>query len=201
MSFCPDKPILAGFSRSFAPYPFSTLEGCYDGDVIFLTRLPVNTLYLSLYNSAFATPTCSLINLSHLRDDFYMPFPSRWVRKLAGSANHLVRLEQQRRGDGQAEGLGCLEVDDQLELHRLLHRQVPRVSPLQDLVHIDGGTAVIRWTAQPIEQEGTLLYPPPHVGGHHRQPALGRDIQDPVALRIEQGKRWHEQGLGTRARH
>src|SRR5215475_3450557 len=42
MSLCPDKPILAGFSRSFAPYPFSTLEGCYDGDVICLARLPVN---------------------------------------------------------------------------------------------------------------------------------------------------------------
>src|SRR5215475_3163448 len=43
MSLCPDKPILAGFSRSFAPYPFSTLEGCYDGDVICLTRRTVNT--------------------------------------------------------------------------------------------------------------------------------------------------------------
>src|SRR5262245_60429599 len=42
MSFCPDKPILAGFSGSFAPYPFSALAGRYDGDVICLTRLPVN---------------------------------------------------------------------------------------------------------------------------------------------------------------
>ena len=49
MSFCPGKPIMAGFSGSFAPYPFSTLEGCYDGDVISLTRLPVNTLYLGIF--------------------------------------------------------------------------------------------------------------------------------------------------------
>src|SRR5262252_5038528 len=34
--------ILVGFSGSFAPYPFSALEGCHDGDVIALTRLPVN---------------------------------------------------------------------------------------------------------------------------------------------------------------
>src|SRR5215470_8807228 len=34
--------ILVGFSGSFAPYPCSALEGCHDGDVISLTRLPVN---------------------------------------------------------------------------------------------------------------------------------------------------------------
>src|SRR5262252_812748 len=34
--------ILVGFSGSFAPYPFSALEGCHDGDVISMTRLPVN---------------------------------------------------------------------------------------------------------------------------------------------------------------
>jgi hypothetical protein len=42
MSFCPDKPILAGFLESFAPYPFLALAGRHDGDVISLTRLPVN---------------------------------------------------------------------------------------------------------------------------------------------------------------
>src|SRR5215211_6858674 len=71
-----------------------------------------------------------------------------------GSLDHLVRLEEKARRNREAEGLGSLEVDDQLELHRLLHGEVPRVSPLQDLVHIGSGTSVIRWTAQPIEQEG-----------------------------------------------
>jgi hypothetical protein len=75
------------------------------------------------------------------------------------------------------------------------------VRPLQDLVHIGGGTSVIRRTAQPIEQEGTFLDPLSPIGGHHRQPLLGRDGQDPVAVRIEQGKGWHEQGLGMCARH
>jgi hypothetical protein len=45
MSFCLDKPILAGFLGSFAPYPFSTLEGRHDsGNLICLTRAAVNTL-------------------------------------------------------------------------------------------------------------------------------------------------------------
>src|SRR4030095_9876892 len=38
----PDKPILAGFLVGFAPCSVSTLAGRHDGDVISLTRLPVN---------------------------------------------------------------------------------------------------------------------------------------------------------------
>src|SRR5437016_5773856 len=50
--------------------------------------------------------------------------------------DHLVRLEQDRRGDGEAEGLGGLEVDHQLELYRLLHGEISRFGPLQDLIDI-----------------------------------------------------------------
>jgi hypothetical protein len=39
-----------------------------------------------------------------------------------GLPDHLVRLEEQGWGDGQLEGLGRLEVDDQLECGGLLHR-------------------------------------------------------------------------------
>jgi hypothetical protein len=42
--------------------------------------------------------------------------------KSRNSSNHLVGLEKEGRGDRQAEGLGGLEVDHQLKLHRLLHR-------------------------------------------------------------------------------
>src|SRR5215510_6751900 len=49
MSFCSDKPILAGFSESFAPCPVSAFEGRHDGDVICLMQRIVNT----------PTPQCS----------------------------------------------------------------------------------------------------------------------------------------------
>jgi hypothetical protein len=39
-----------------------------------------------------------------------------------GSADHLVGLEEQRRGNGQAKHFRGLEVDDQLEFGGLLHR-------------------------------------------------------------------------------
>ena len=50
-----------------------------------------------------------------------------------------IRPLQQRRRDRQAEGLGGLEVDDQLELRRLLDGQVGGLGAFQDLVHVERG--------------------------------------------------------------
>ena len=47
-----------------------------------------------------------------------------------GSLNHLVRLEEDGWGNGEAEGLGSLEVDDELELRGLLYREVGRFGAL-----------------------------------------------------------------------
>jgi hypothetical protein len=44
--------------------------------------------------------------------------------------NHLIRPLQEGRRDRQAEGLGGLEVDDQLELRGLLDWQVGRLGAL-----------------------------------------------------------------------
>src|SRR5262249_43390013 len=48
-SFCPDKPILAGFVESFAPCSVSTLAGRHhNADVISLTQPAVNTPHLAM---------------------------------------------------------------------------------------------------------------------------------------------------------
>jgi len=52
---------------------------------------------------------------------------------------------------------------------------------------------------EPDPTTGAVMQPIYQVSTY-RQPALGRDGQDPLAARIEQGKGRHEQGLGTRAR-
>jgi hypothetical protein len=45
MSFCPDKPMLAGFLGSFAPCSVSTLAGHYDDEgVIYLRQRVVNVM-------------------------------------------------------------------------------------------------------------------------------------------------------------
>src|SRR5882724_1198571 len=47
------------------------------------------------------------------------------------------------RGDGEAEDLGRLEVDDQLELARSFDGQVSGSRSVEDLVHVARGTAVV----------------------------------------------------------
>jgi hypothetical protein len=44
--------------------------------------------------------------------------------------DHLVRLEEDGWGDRQAQRLGCLEVEDQLEFRGLLDGQVPGLGAL-----------------------------------------------------------------------
>jgi hypothetical protein len=60
------------------------------------------------------------------------------VPRRRGSANHLVCLEEQCRGNGETEGLRGLDVDDQLELCGLLHRQVGGLGAFQHAIHVEG---------------------------------------------------------------
>jgi hypothetical protein len=53
--------------------------------------------------------------------------------------NDLVRPRQHGRRDREAERLGGLHIDDQLERGRLLDGQVARLGAFEDLVHEVGG--------------------------------------------------------------
>ena len=66
---------------------------------------------------------------------------SRRERQSSRSPDHFIRLKQERRGDGEAERLGGLEVDDEFEFHGLLHGQVRRLRTFQYFVHVGGGAA------------------------------------------------------------
>src|SRR5215510_1956643 len=68
--------------------------------------------------------------------------PYLWASFLRSSMrlfDYLIRPQQDRLWDSQAERLGGLEVDDQLKLGGILDRQVRRLYPLQDFVHVVGG--------------------------------------------------------------
>src|SRR5258707_15544723 len=58
------------------------------------------------------------------------------------SLDHLIRPLQERRWNRQAEGLGGLEVDDQLELRRLLDGQVAGFCTLENPVHVHSSAPI-----------------------------------------------------------
>jgi hypothetical protein len=56
-------------------------------------------------------------------------------------------------GDGEAERLGGLEVDDQLERHRLLHRQIGRLGAFEDLPDIAADLAINSGEARSVADQ------------------------------------------------
>jgi hypothetical protein len=54
----------------------------------------------------------------------------------SSSLDDVIGSEQQRPRDRQAQRLGSLEVDDQLELGRLLYRKIAGSGAFEDLVDI-----------------------------------------------------------------
>ena len=54
-----------------------------------------------------------------------------------GLLNHLVGAQQQRLRNRDPERLGSLEIDHEVVSFRLLHRQLSRLRPFENLVDID----------------------------------------------------------------
>src|SRR5215475_5319785 len=120
----------------------------------------INRIYPSRKPFSFTdvpkSQTLALLK-SQKSDGFCILSPSRCIRKLVGSTDHFSRLEEDGRGNGEAERLGGLEVDNQLELRGLLHRQVGRLGALEDFVHVIGGPPVHLCVAGSIRHQSPGL--------------------------------------------
>ena len=67
--------------------------------------------------------------------------------------DHLVGTCEQRRRHGEADRLGGLKVDDELELGRGLHRQVGRLLALEDAIDVARGLPVLDRTVRPVRDQ------------------------------------------------
>src|SRR5262249_56674046 len=112
----------------------------------------------------------------------------------------LVCPRQQRGWDRQSERLGRLEVDDQLELRRLLHWEVGRFGSPENAVDIRGSAS------RKILAVATVGHEPANLDEESRwkdcrQPLLGREGDDPAHARREGTDRQDPEGAWTFLHH
>ncbi len=72
--------------------------------------------------------------------------------------NHLGRLIENIRRNRDAELLGRLEVDDQVELRRLLYGKICRFRTLEDLGYVGGYSAVQMQTIPAVGHEPSFFH-------------------------------------------
>src|SRR5262249_51925654 len=80
-----------------------------------------------------------------------------WARPYVYLSDHLVRPKQHDRWDREPEGLGRLQVDDQLELGGLLPGQFGRRRAFENFVHVGGDALPLVALAGAIAHEITRL--------------------------------------------
>jgi len=90
------------------------------------------TITADFISEIFSLPTCAA---SSWRTPPSQP-------RARGLFDHLVGKRDQRRGKFDAKQLGCLEIDDELEIGGSLNRQIGRFGTFQYLVYVAGSTSI-----------------------------------------------------------
>src|SRR5262249_45114986 len=102
-------------------------------------------------------------------------------RQKVDSLDDLVDAGEDRGRDLQTQRISGFAVDDELELRRLLDRQIGRLGALEDAADEVGGAAIGFLEARAIGKERTAVR---HYGPtrNQREAMLDREIDDGVAV-------------------
>jgi hypothetical protein len=119
------------------------------------------------------------------------------INGLPASADDVGRLEEEHWGNGEAQRLRGLQVDDQLESHGLLHREVCGLGTFENLIHVGRRTAEECRQAGAVGQEASRGREFPHVGDH-RYPVGEGKVRNLAAVRNRQGLAQRDQHVGAR---
>src|SRR5271165_6313912 len=110
-----------------------------------LSRLNPTPHAIAVYASQPLSPVTTQHSLPSGRYSLLGPDSHRLDRtslRLAHSFDHLVGAGEKGGWDRKAEGLGGLQVDDQLELRCQIDRQVSRLRALKNLSSANTGPAI-----------------------------------------------------------
>jgi hypothetical protein len=100
------------------------------------------------------------------------------------SLNHLVRSRQHIGGNRQADLLGRFQIDNELELCRLLHREISGFGAFENFVDENVGAAMHIEEARRIARKATFLdVDPPRINS--RNPVLERERDNGSAVSLE----------------
>jgi hypothetical protein len=98
--------------------------------------------------------------------------------------NHVIRSHQHVRWNSQADLLSCFQIDDQLELRWLLHRQIGGLGAFEDFVDVDGGASEHVGQTRSVGYEASGLSVLSNIE-HGRQPAFRCQVGDSSSVTEE----------------
>src|SRR5262249_58301526 len=82
--------------------------------------------------------------------------------------NDPIRLREHLRRNRQADLLGRLEIDDDLELRRLLDRNIAKLGTFRNLLHVRGGAPAQVGHVHAVRHKAPGVYEIA-LAGHHRE--------------------------------